>query len=222
MCENNETGKQDKVNILIVDDHPIVSYGLKAMLLGADARFDVIGTAGSVAEANDFVDQHDDLDLILLDILLPDGNGIEVLNHIHGIEHKPKVLAISTIDDTDIIVSLVQAGLDGFVNKGCPESVMLEAIRSVMSGLEYFGKPIEQLLDEVELNSQMRSALTNREIEIMRLTAEGYSAKETADKLFVSPRTVESHKSRIFAKLNINTTAELVRYAFRYKLISIN
>ena len=222
MNDPTENTIPSEVKIFIVDDHPLISCGMKAMLVEADPCFEVVGSAGSVAEANEFVDKHKDLDLVLLDILLPDGNGIEVLNHIRERGYPAKVLAVSSVDDIDLIVNLVQAGLDGFVNKGCDETIMVEAIRSVLAGLEYFGKPIEQFLSDVELNSQVHPALTNREIEIMRLTAEGLTAQEAADKLFVSRRTVEAHKSRIFAKLKINTTSELVRYAFRYKLIRIN
>lgn len=222
MDENSHIIQPAKVKILIVDDHPLISYGLKAMLVEADANFDVVATAASVAEAKAAVNAHADLDLVLLDILLPDGNGIEVLNHIRLGDHHIKVIAFSSVDDVDLIVNLVQAGLDGFVNKECDESVMVEAIRSVMAGFEYFGKPIAQLLKDVELNSNMGTVLTNREIEIMRLSAEGYTAQEAADMLCISRRTIESHKAKIFSKLKINTTAELVKYAFKYKLVRLS
>lgn len=221
MCENNEIGGQDRINILIVEDHPLVRYGLKATLAEADPNFAVAGAVASVADAKAFLDAHSELHLVLLDILLPDGNGVEVLHHIRQRSLDVKAIAISSISDVETIVGLVQAGLKGFVNKESEAEVLMEAIHTVMSGFEYFGKQITQFIKDVELAANIKKVLTPREIEIVRLAVGGFTAKQMADALCVSNRTIETHKSHIFEKLGIGTTAEMVRYAFEHNLVRL-
>lgn len=209
------------INILIVDDHPLVRRGLQATLAEADPNFKVVGSAATVAEAINYLDVHCSPDVVLLDILLPDGNGIEVLNHIRKNYPQVKTIAISSINDAEMIVELVKAGLQGFVNKESDEEILMEAIHSVVSGFEYFGKQIAQFIRDVELAANVSAMLTSREIDVIRLSVEGYSAKQVADELQVSRRTIEVHKSHIFTKLKINSTAEMVRYAFEHNLVRL-
>ena len=174
----------------------------------------------NVRKANTFIEEHpSEIDLILLDFFLPDGNGLEVVKAAKLRCPWAKILVISAENNNPYITSLIDAGINGFINKDITSQDLSLVIASVVQGHNYFSKEVLDIMDrnssEKVVHSSEIDTLSNREIEIIRLCAKGLSAKEVASALNISPRTVESHKDRIFSKLNVNSTVELTNFALR-------
>ena len=202
----------------MVEDHPLYRIGLRMALSYGDGRFVILKEAENVKTAKDFIWQHaSEIDLVLLDYYLPDGTGLDVIRQIKQYCPEAKILVISAesnIPDTSI---LMEAGINGFISKDIASLELPLIINSVVRGHDYFDSGLMQQINQ-PINSP-EDELTQREIDIVRLSARGLSAKQVADKLNISPRTVEKHKDRIFNKLCINTTVELTNYAIRNGLV---
>lgn len=218
-----------KKTILIVDDHPLFREGLKTIIT-SDTRYEVVGEAGNGREALRLAKKHKP-DLVLLDIALPDQNGIQLSREIRNLSSKTRILIVSMHSKTDYIVKAFQAGATGYVVKYSASERLLQGIDSVLKG-EYFmdssvsHKVIEKLMQSPEKEAKITDAaydtLTPREQEVMVLLAEGLSSKEAAEKLFISPKTVENHRSNMMRKLDLHSTLELIRYATRLGLIDVD
>ena len=219
----------EKKPILIVDDHPFFREGVKS-LLTKQSTYEVIGEAGSGEEGLRKTKEIRP-DLVIMDIGLPDISGIEVTRKIRELLPETKVVILSMHLKIDYIIKAFQAGATGYITKESATGRLLECLDSVSKG-EYFMDP--SLAHEVVANlmkseeEQARSAdagyasLTRREREIMCLLADGLTTKEIAEKLFISRKTVENHRSNILSKLDLHSTVELVRYAARYGLIDVS
>jgi DNA-binding NarL/FixJ family response regulator len=218
-----------KKTILIVDDHPLVREGLVSILKPA-AGYEVVGQAGTARDAIRMV-KNLKPDLVLLDMLLPDKSGIEVSREIRNISPPTRIMIISMHSKVDYIVKAFEAGATGYMAKESATERLLQGIEDVLNG-EYFmdgsvsHKVVEKLMQtpekEMKIRDEAYETLTPREQEIMVLLAEGYSAKETAAKLFISPKTVENHRTSIMNKLGLHSTLELVRYAARLGLVDVD
>ena len=174
--------------------------------------------AESVAQAVDFLDQHsDEIDLVLLDYYLPDGTGMDVLKAAKRICPQVKVLLVSGEDSNPELEAMTQAGLNGFVSKDVTPQGLSMVITSIFQEKDYFESDSENPLPGA--TPDKTESLTPRELEILRLSAIGKSARQIADELFISVRTVESHKEKIFNKLGCGSTTEMVNYAFLHGLI---
>lgn len=217
-----------KKTLLIVDDHPLFREGLKTIIAG-DPNFEVVGEAGNGREAMQMTGEKKP-DLVLLDIALPDQTGIDMTGEIKKISPKTMVMIVSMHSKVDYIVKAFQAGATGYVVKDSAAERLLQGIDAVLKG-EYFldssvsHKVVQRLMEfpkeEAKITDRGYDALTSREQEVMVLLAEGRSAREIAEKLFVSPRTVENHRTSIMRKLDLHSNHELIRYAVRLGLIDL-
>jgi len=218
-----------KKTILIVDDHPLVRKGLKSILKPATG-YEVVGQAGNARDAIRMVNNLKP-DLVLLDLGLPDKSGLELSREIRTISPPTRILIVSMHSKVDYIVKAFEAGATGYMAKESATERLLQGIEDVLNG-EYFmdgsvsHRVVEKLMQtpekEVKITDAGYETLTQREQEIIVLLAEGYSAKETAAKLFISPKTVENHRTNIMNKLGLHSSLELVRYAARLGLIDVD
>jgi DNA-binding NarL/FixJ family response regulator len=218
-----------KKSILIVDDHPLVREGLK-VIIGRSSKFEVVGEAGEAREGFRMAEELKP-DLVLLDISLPDESGIELTRRIKSALPEARILIVSMHSKIDYITEAFKAGATGYVVKESAAEKLLTALESVATGEHYLDSPvshsvIQNLIKSPEKDTKIADgaygSLTPREQEILRVLAEGLSVKEIADKLFISPKTVENHRTNIMNKLGLNSSIELARYAARIGLIDFD
>ena len=215
-----------KNSILIIDDHPLFREGLKA-IVERDNRFQVVGEAGTGRQGLRKAKQLKP-DLAVIDISLPDLNGIQVTMEMRSSLPETRVMIVSMHSKIDYIAEAFQAGAIGYVAKDSASDRLVQGLESVLKGEYYLDSSVshqvvEKLMKlpvkEAKITDAEYGSLTPREQEVMRLLAEGSSPKEIADKLCISPKTVESHKYNIMEKLRANSLAELTKVAIKKKLI---
>lgn len=214
--------------ILIVDDHPVFREGLKAILARSD-HYRVAGEAGDGRQALELA-QELKPHLILLDLSLPDVNGVQLIEDLRRLLPETRVLVVSMHSKINYLTAAFKAGAAGYVVKESATTQLLQALDLVAAG-EYFldslvsREVVQRLGEETRQANPMADAayatLTPREQEIFRLLAEGHAPKVVADRLFISPKTVENHRTNIMAKLNLHSTLELARYATRLGIIDV-
>jgi DNA-binding NarL/FixJ family response regulator len=211
-------------SVLIVDDHPLFREGLKT-IIERDSRFKVVAEAENGHKGIKMARQHKP-DLAIVDISLPDRSGIELTREIRSLLPDTRVLIVSMHSKIDYIAEAFQAGATGYVVKESATEKLLKGLEAVLKG-DYFldssvsHQVVENLMNlpvkEAKITNSEYSALTPREQEITRLLAEGLPTKNVAERLFISPKTVENHRANIMKKLNLHSTMELVRYADMWK-----
>jgi len=213
------------IQIIVVDDHGLFRKLLKQAF---QTDFPDICVTGEAENGEELfrVLASTPANLVLLDINLPDMWGVEVARRLHSEYPALKILAISAENTSGTIQAMIEVGINGFISKQYSSSEELaEAIRSVMSGIEYFGRDISAILFDVYVAKKKTSAVTAeftpREREIILLCRDGLMCKEIADRLNISINTVNNHKKNIFQKLGINTTMEMVQYALKHGIIRI-
>lgn len=206
-----------KHKILIADDHAMVRDGVKN-LVGQNKELVVIGEASSGKEAMELFDKLKP-DLLIMDISMPDMNGMDVSKSILAKNPQANIIILSMYDDEDYISRCLEFGVKGYVIKNESGSELDTAIKSVLSGKNYFSRHAQDVIFKKYSNNVARKKqtdgikLTNREIEIVKLIAEGLTSQQMADKLFISPRTVETHRANLMKKLNVKNAIELVKKA---------
>ncbi|MCK9421161.1 MAG: response regulator transcription factor [Bacteroidales bacterium] len=216
------------IKIFLVDDHQLVRDGIKALLMSAD-NIGILGEASTGKECFEKI-ALDQPDVLILDISLPDTSGIEITRRVTMEYPDIKVLILSMYTNEDFIINSVKAGARGYLPKNTSREELLEAIQTINDGEEFFAESISKIM----LKSYLRSAredepvlqqrpvtLTSREIEILRLFAEGYINKEISEKLDISIRTVETHKNHIMKKLELKSTVELIKFAIKNKFVEL-
>ncbi|MEI6820572.1 MAG: response regulator transcription factor [Bacteroidota bacterium] len=213
-----------KIKVILVDDHNIVRDGLKILLMNLP-DIEVIGEVATGADLFDLLKLKMP-NVLLMDILLPKMSGIAITEKIRREFPDIKVIMLTaSINDVSIIDSF-KAGALGYLSKSIQREELIEAIKEVNNGNEYLAKAIsETVLDNYkkakDRTINQHYEITTRELQIIELFTEGLSYKEIADRLNISVRTVESHKNNIFEKLEINSIADLVKYAIRHGIINI-
>lgn len=217
-----------KKTILIVDDHGLFREGLKA-IIARETQYEIVGETGSGREAFKLA-QDLNPDLILLDIALPDRSGIELARDIKETLPDVRVMIVSMHSKIDYIVKAFQAGAIGYVVKDSAFKRLLQGIDCVLKDEIFIDssvshKVIDKLMGLPEKTAKKTDArydtLTLREQEVMVLLAEGFPVKEIAEKLFISPKTVDNHRYSIMQKLDIQSPIGLVRYAVKIGLIDV-
>ncbi len=200
------------VNILLVDDHQIVMNGIKSLLAQIPA-YTVKGEALNGAEALDILAVLK-IDLVLMDIDMPVMNGIEATKKIKEQFPNVKIIMLTMHDEKAMIKNLLEIGADGYLLKNSSLAELHTAIESVYIGKQFLSEDVNSALMAPDVDkSGALSELTDREIEIIKLIAEGLSNKEIADKLFISHRTVDTHRTNMMNKLGLHNVAGIVRFA---------
>jgi len=213
------------IRILLADDHKIVRDGLRT-LIGKEAGMEVIGEAENGRKALKMAEKIRP-NVVIIDVTMPDMNGIEATRKMVTEVPGVKVIALSMHSDRRIVLGMLEAGASGYLMKDCAFDELAKAVRSVSTGQTYLSPSIADVLvkgylDKVnEKLSVARSPLTEREREILQLLAEGRSSKEIAAHLGVSVKTVETHRRNMMQKLNMRSVAELTKYAIREGLTSL-
>ncbi len=206
------------LNLLLVDDHAIVTDGLRS-LLSTDSRFDIKGEARNGKEALEML-SYLKVDLVLMDIDMPQMNGIEALKVIRKEYDQVRVIILTMHDEKAMIKLLLDAGADGYLLKNSPKEDLIKAIEAVMAGQQHLSEEVNSvLLSSDKPQSGALSQLTEREVEIVKLIAEGLSNKEIGEKLFISHRTVDTHRTNLMQKLGVHNIAGLVRLAIQEGLV---
>lgn len=210
------TAPAQPVRVVLADDHDLVRSGIKALLEMIEG-VDVIAEA---REGQELVGLVDELmpDIVMTDISMPGMDGITAIAHIHARHPQMKLLVLSMYDTVDFVKRAVANGACGYLMKDAPPFELEQAVRSVMATGNYFSPAIAQRLLQPSEPS-VDDELTHRQIEILRLIAQGRASKEIAYELGLSPKTVDVHRARIMERLHINDIASLTLYAVRKGLI---
>jgi DNA-binding NarL/FixJ family response regulator len=206
---------------VVVDDHPIVRRGLRDLIC-REPDLEVCGEAGDAIEAARLV-QAADPDLVLVDLSLPAGHGIELIRQLRLSGSRAKMLVVSMHDESLFAERVLRAGAMGYVNKQEADAVLLGAIREVLAGRIYLshtlsGRVLHNILYGPSVDEDPIQALSNRELQVFEMIGQGLAAKNIAVKLQLSRKTVEAHREKIKAKLNLGSSTELGWRAIQWVL----
>ena len=205
------------ITVAIADDHAIVRDGLRAVLKAVpDLRF-----VGEAADGQDALRLAERVgpDVLVLDLMLPGLNGFEVARQVRRRAPRTRVVVLSMHADPAYVAEALRAGATGYVVKDAPIEQLLAAVRAAAAGRRYLGPPLSEaavgLADRGDAPTDPYDTLTAREREVLQLTAEGLTGAEVAEKLYISPRTVETHRAHVLKKLGLKNQKELIRYVLQ-------
>lgn len=215
------------VKVFLVDDHSVFRAGVRAEL-AASEEIEIVGDAGTVAEALEGIARTAP-DVVLLDVHMPDGGGLAVINATATQPSRPVYLALSVSDAAEDVIALIRAGARGYVTKNISGSDLARAIVQVNSGDAYFSPRLAGFVldafasgapapEPEEGQDPVVDALTRRELEVLRLLARGYTYREIGKQLFISVKTVETHASNILRKTQQSNRHQLTRWAASHDL----
>ena len=211
----------EPIRILLVDDHRLILDGIQG-LLKEMAGMECVGTCANGVEALAAV-EHLAMDVVLMDIDMPVLDGIAALERIKRDKPQLKVIMLSMHDEPAMVQRVLEMGADGYLVKNCDRAELMLAIRNVHGGQRHFASAlVEGLLEhrqERAAQSELIRDLSEREVEVLAALAEGLGNKEIGDRLFISPRTVDTHRTNLMKKLDIHNVAGLVRVAMKAGLV---
>jgi DNA-binding NarL/FixJ family response regulator len=213
------------VNIILADDHNLFREGLLT-ILNAELEFQVVAQAVNGREVVKLLRKHD-VDVIIMDIAMPELNGIEATRQILHDYPDMKIIALSMHSDSHFVTGMLKAGAKGYLLKDCAGAELIKAIREVRLDRYYISEDIsttvlQDYVGKLSSEDEEVSDLSGREIEVLQLIAEGKPTQEIADMLFISVKTVEAHRAKIKSKLNLNSIPELTKYAIRKGITSLD
>ncbi|MBD0831248.1 response regulator [Aestuariibaculum sediminum] len=207
------------INLIIADDHELFRNGLTELL----KKYDDVNIIKSVADGNAFfevIKEHPEIDIVLLDITMPNMDGFEVLKQLKSLNSKIKPVIISMHDDGNYIAKCAKSGAYGYLLKNTDQDELIKVIRIVNKGKKYFSPTIaEKMINFMSDQKVSENILSKKEKEVLGLIAEGLTTKVIASQLFVSSRTIETHRANILKKLEVKNTAELIKKATQLNLI---
>ncbi|MFC6102018.1 response regulator [Olivibacter domesticus] len=206
------------IKVIIIDDHPIVIDGLQNLFFN-HADIELVGAYKTGQEALDALKKLE-TEVILLDINLPDMNGINLCNDLKKLYPQLKIIALSLHNEHAVIRSMLQNGALGYVIKNAPGNEILEAIHEVARGHKYLCSATRATMTNAEADQHITVPLiTRREKEVLQLIGKGLTTQQVADKLFISPHTVESHRKKLMEKFEVGNIISVIKLATDYRLL---
>ena len=206
-----------KIRVFVTDDHYLVIEGIRSLLQNEE-EIELIGYASNAASCMAFLRQ-DQPDVILMDISMPDKNGIELCQEVKNKYPLIQILGLSTFDQKAFVQKMMENGASGYVLKNATKTELSKAIHMVHKGQKYLSIGASNALRSAKNDQASLPFITRREKEVLQLVAEGYTNSEIAEKLFVSPATVDTHRKNLLAKFNMKNSAALVRFVTQHNLI---
>lgn len=214
------------LKILLVDDHHLVRNGIK-IFLESEKEFEVVGEA---KDGNEAIEKNNELkpDLVLLDISMPEKNGLEAAPEILSAQNAPKIVMLSMYLDEQYINSCMEAGVHGYIHKGADKDELINGIKRVMEGISFYSKDVRDVMVNNYISSlkkkkqqlaQPKINLTKRELEIVKLIMKGYTSNQIAEELFISNRTVDTHRANLMQKLDVKNSIELINKVMEDNLL---
>jgi len=219
------TTRSGVITVVIAEDHQVVRHGL-ALLLKSDPDLKLVGEASDGLEAISQVEALDP-DVLLLDLMIPQVHGLEVIRHLRANNAPARIIVLSMHKEDSVVLESLRAGASGYVLKESSSRELLEAVHKVSLGQRHLSPALSHVaadLDNVPSVTSRRdgeSALTGRERMVLQLAADGLSSKEIASRLLISPRTAETHRANLMRKLCLRSQTDLVRFAIRRQIIPL-
>lgn len=206
------------MKLLLVDDHAIVTDGLQALLQSEDGLTIAEKiTSGNFALA--YLKQNE-VDIMITDYSMPDMDGLTLVKQAKALRPDLKILVLSMHDEAAMIKDMLSAGVDGYVLKKYAQQELLNAVHTVASGRQFWSAEVSRaLLTALQPQETHENQITERELEVLKLLAQELTSKQIAEKLFISERTVETHRKNLMRKIGANNSIGLVRYAYAHKLL---
>ncbi|MGH2721556.1 MAG: response regulator [Actinomycetota bacterium] len=210
------------IRLALADDHLVVREGLRAML-EAEPDFEVVGQTGNGSEVAALVERVKP-DVLVLDLMMPGIGGLDVIRELSRRGAGTRIVVLSMHANEAYVLEALGSGAGAYVLKQSEAGELVRAVHEVASGRRYLSPPLsdralEAYLRQFESGAPERATLTPREREVLQLVAEGHTSPEIAERLFISPRTVETHRSNLMRKLGLRTPADVVRYAVRHGVL---
>ena len=206
------------IQLVVADDHQLFREGIISLL----SKYEDVDVIGEAADTNQLTSilNSEKVDIVLIDISMPTKSGIEVIAEARKKHSEVKFIVLTMHAEGQYVIKAVRSGAHGYLIKNADENELLTAIRQVAKGMKYFNKEISQLMiTDMAIEGEPHKKLSERETEVLVLVSEGKTTKEIADELFVSARTVETHRVNIMKKLGVQNTAELIKKAAYLRLI---
>ena len=222
---NEMQNQNKKIRVLLADDHTVLRAGLKA-LLNSEADIEVVGEAGDGLMAVSLT-QKLNPDVLVLDLTMPQMGGLEAMSRLREAGSPTHILVLTMHDEERYLYKVLQQGGSGYVLKSSADTDLLEAIRAVYRDEVFLYPSAARLLSgflaekikDSDSDGKRRADLSEREAEVLKLTAEGYTSAEISEKLSISPKTVDTYRSRVMEKLGLAHRSDLVRYALKHGLL---
>jgi DNA-binding NarL/FixJ family response regulator len=205
-----------RMKVLLVDDHAILSDGVKSLLEKED--YEVVFQADSAERALEFL-KGNVADLLITDFNMPGMDGLSLIHLVKRINQNIKIIVLSMHDEVHLVKEILKAGVNGYVLKKDTQNELLQAIREVQAGKVFLSNDINKMLIVNLQNPDEGKLLTDREREILKLIAREFTNKQIAEELFISERTVETHRKNIFKKTGTNSLVGLIKFAYANNLI---
>ena len=212
------------IDVLLADDHTVLRAGIRALLEGDPAAgIRVVGEAGTGDEAVSLA-QRLEPDVVVMDLSMPGSGGLEATRRITALGLDTRVLVLTMHAEEEYLIPVLEAGASGYLNKTTADTELVGAIATIARGEVHLPPQATRLLlkeyrEQADPDTGLLHKLSSREQEVLALTAEGYSSKEIGEKLFISPKTVDTYRSRIMDKLGLSHRSELVRFALKVGLL---
>lgn len=208
---------QTPLKLFIIDDHQMLIDGIKA-LLDNDVRFEIAGQALSAVDALSVLKKMQ-VDVVITDISMPEMGGLEFVQHLRRVKPEQKILTLSMFCSKAIIADILAAGASGYILKNTGKQELIQALLTIASGQTFLSDEVAQELHKANDEIDRRFLLTAREREIVQYIAQGLSHTEIGEKISISPRTVDTHRTNIMRKLEVRSIAELIKLALQLKII---
>jgi len=209
----------NKIKVFIVDDHPMVIEGMVAMIR-KEPSIELVGYAMNAASCLGYFLQHT-ADVVLMDINLPDKNGIDLCKELKQRKPEVNILAISSLNQGSYVKQMMEHGASGYIFKNVSHQEFLQAVTKVAGGQQYLNFEANYAMREEKKRAERLPVLTKREKEVLLLIAEGLTNPQIAEKLFVSQSTVDSHRKSLMTKLQVKNTAALLKFCFENGLVNL-